>query len=61
MKVGTYVINLVKFKSIGAHWLALCLNGDKVTFFIVLEFNTFQKKTKKIIGNKHITNVYIIL
>ena len=40
---GAYVINLDEYKSIGAHWIALYVNDDNVTYF---ELNIFQKKLK---------------
>ena len=30
IKDVTYVLNLDEFKSIGTHWIALCVNGNNV-------------------------------
>ena len=34
LKDGAYVTNLDDYKSIGAHWIALYVNGAKITYFI---------------------------
>ena len=33
IKDGAYIINLDEYESIGTHWIALCVNGDSVTYF----------------------------
>ena len=33
MKGVAYTLNLGEFKSIGVHWIALCVNGNSVTYF----------------------------
>ena len=33
IKDKVYVINLDEFKSIGTHWIALCVNGNNVIYF----------------------------
>ena len=33
IKNGTYVINLDEYKLIGAHWIVLYVNDNKVTYF----------------------------
>ena len=33
IKDGAYVINLDEYKSIGAHWIVLYLNGFSITHF----------------------------
>ena len=33
LKDGVYIINLYDYKSIGTHWIALCMNGENVTSF----------------------------
>ena len=35
VKDAEYVINLDEYKSIGTHWIALCVNCDNVTYFDV--------------------------
>ena len=32
IKAAANVINLDEYKSIGTHWIALCMNGDNVTY-----------------------------
>ena len=57
----TNIINLEKYKSFGRHWIGFYVNGDNVTYFILIEFalNIFQKNLKNIIVNKNIiTNIY---
>ena len=43
---GAYVINLDKFSSMGNHWIALYVNGNKEPTLTALELSTFQKKLK---------------
>ena len=31
--MGTYVINLDEYKSLGTNWIVLYVNGDNVTYF----------------------------
>ena len=55
------MINLDECKSIGTHWKAFCVNGDKgsmsqdVTYFDNFGVNHIPKEIKKIRGNKSIT------
>ena len=65
IKNGAYVTNLDEFKSIGACWIALYVNGNSgSTFYDATYFDSFgvehiPKGIKKSIGNKNIiTNVY---
>ena len=67
--MGTYVINLDEFKSIGTHWIALYVNGNNATYFDSFGVEDIPKKlkqeirntNKKFIGNKNIvTNIYRI-
>ena len=48
IKDGIYLVNLDKYESIGAHWVALYANAENVTYFdnfrVKLELNIFQKK-----------------
>ena len=32
-KDGAYITNLDEYESIGTHWIALCFNADKETYF----------------------------
>ena len=45
-KMGTFMINLDDYESFGAHWTALYVNDNNVTYLIVLRLNIFQKKLK---------------
>ena len=40
------MINLDDYESFGAHWTALSVNDNNVTYLIVLRLNIFQKKLK---------------
>ena len=61
-----YIINLDKFESIGTHWIALYVNGNKRTSYDEIYFDSFgvghiPKEIRKFIGNKNIiTNIYSI-
>ena len=46
IKDGAYVINLVEFKSIGTHWIALCVNGNNIIYFHSFGVDHIQKKLK---------------
>ena len=43
IKNGAYVINLDEYNDIGTHWIALYVNNNIVTYFL-LELNIFRKK-----------------
>ena len=61
IKDGTYIVNLDGHESVGAHWIALSVNGDKLTHFDSFGVEHIQKEIKKFIGNKNIiTNIYRI-
>ena len=54
-------VNLGKYESVGAHWIALYVNGDNVTHFGSFELEYIPKEIKKLIDNKNITtNNYAI-
>ena len=56
-----YVISLNEFKSIGTHWAALYVNGNKATYFESFGVENIPKEIKKFIGSKNIlTNIYRI-
>ena len=66
-KGQAYVINLDKYKSIGTHWIALYVNGNKWSAsFNEAYFDSFgvehiPEEIKKFISNKNIiTNIYRI-
>ena len=57
----TYVINMDEYESIGAHWIALYVNNNNVTYFDSFGDEHIPKEIKKFIGNKIIiTNIYRI-
>ena len=57
IKDGTYVINLDKYESIGAHWIVFYVNGNnRRASYNVIYFDSFgvehsPKKIKKFLGN----------
>ena len=51
IKDRAYSINFDEHKSIGTSWITLYVNGNNVTYFIVLVFWTFQNKDD--VGNKN--------
>ena len=44
IKHETYVINLVEYKSIGTHRIALCVNGNNVIYFESFGVEYIQKE-----------------
>ena len=48
IKDEAYINNLDEYKSIGTHWIVLCVNGDNVTYFDSFEVNHIPKKKLKI-------------
>ena len=56
-----FIINLDEYESIGTHWIALYVNGDKLTFFDSSGVDHIPKEIRKFITNKNIiTNIYRI-
>ena len=53
MKDGTYAINLDQNESIGAHCIALYVNGDNVTYFDSFGAEHIPKEFKNSIANKN--------
>ena len=52
-------MNRNKYKSIGTHCIALCVNGNNVTNFDIFGVEYIPKKVKKFISNKNIKiNIY---
>ena len=47
IKDGAYVINIDDYKSKGAHWIALYVNGDKITYFDRIGVEHIPKKTHR--------------
>ena len=67
VKDGLYVINLDEFKSIGTHWITLCVNGINrrasydAIYFDSLGVEHIPKEIKKFRRNKNIIiNIYRI-
>ena len=62
LKDRAHVINLDEFKSIGTHWMALYVNGNRRNVsYNGIYFDSFgvehiPKAIKEFIGNKNITN-----
>ena len=59
IKNGAYIINLDQYESIVAHWIALYVSAENVTYFNNFEVEHIPKEIKKLIGNKNvITNIF---
>ena len=55
------VINLDKYESTGAHWIALYVNAKNIVYFDSFGVKHIPNEIKKFIGNKNITtNIYRI-
>ena len=48
IKDGTYVINLDEHSDIGAHWLALYVNSQTVTYFDTFAYGHTPKRNQKL-------------
>ena len=49
------------FKSTAAHWIALYVNAENVTYFDSFGVGHIRKEIRKFIGNKNVkTNIYRI-
>ena len=44
IKDGAYVINLDEYKSIGTHWIALCVNANNIVYFDSFEVEHISKE-----------------
>ena len=61
IKDGAYITNVDEYRSIGTHMIALCVNGNNVTYFDCFGVEYIPKDIKKFIENKNIiTNMYRI-
>ena len=61
IKDRVFVINLDEYESIGAHWIALYVNGNNIIYFDSFGVKYVPKEMKKFIRNKNIiTNIYSI-
>ena len=45
-RMGAYIIDLDELKPIGANWIPLNVNGNRINILIVLDLDIFQKKLK---------------
>ena len=54
IKDGGYVINLDEYYDIGAHWIALYVNNETVTYFNSFGIEHIPKEVKKFIGSRNI-------
>ena len=61
MKDGAYVLNLDEYSDIGAHWFALYVHNDDVTYFDSFGVEHIPEEIKTFINNKNITtNIFRI-
>ena len=49
-----YVVNLDEYEAIQTCGIALCKNGDHITYFDCFGVEYILKEAKKFIGNKHL-------
>ena len=54
-----YVINLGEYILIGTYWVALYVNGDKMTYFDSFKHEYIKKVIRKIIGKKYHDNIFM--
>ena len=52
IKDGAYVINRDEYESIGTHWIALYLNGNKIIHLDHFGVEYILKEIKKFTGKK---------
>ena len=57
--MGACIINIDEHESTGTHFIALYVNGDKVTYSDSFEVNIFQKKFKKSLEIKILQQILI--
>ena len=55
IKIGADVLNLGKFKSIGAHWIALYVNGNNATYFDSFGVKYIPNEIKKLYRKQKIS------
>ena len=61
IKDGPYVINLGEYKSIRTLWIALCVNGNNVTYLDGCGDEHISKEIKKLTGKKIIKLLYYFI
>ena len=54
IKNGAYVIHLDEYANVGAHWIALYLKNNEITYFNSFGVEHVPKEIKKFIGHKNI-------
>ena len=54
IKDWVYIMNVDKYKSIGAYWIDLYVNGNSLKYFGSFRVKQILKKIWKFIGNKNI-------
>ena len=61
IKVGAYEINLDEYSEMGAHWIALHLKNNDITYFDSFGVEHIPKEIKAFIKNRDIkTNIFRI-
>ena len=61
IKDGAYVINLDEYSYIGAHWIALYVKNNDITYFDSFGVGHIPKEIKAFIKNRNIkTNIFRI-
>ena len=59
IKDEAYVVNLDEYSDIGAHWIALDVNNETVTYFDFFGIEHIPKEIKSFTNNKNIiANIY---
>ena len=57
IKDGSYVVNLHEYISKETHGIALCINGDSVTYFDRFGFEHIPEEIKRFICNRNIIKI----
>ena len=61
IKDAAYIINLDEYSDIGAHWVALNIQNNDVTYFDSFRVEHIPKEIRTFVGNKNIkTNIFRI-
>ena len=61
IKDVAYIIILREYESVGAHWIALYVKAENITYFASFGVEHIPKEIRKLIGNKNIlTSIYRI-
>ena len=54
IKDGAYVINLVEYKDVGTHWIALFCDRSKIVYFDSFGVELVSEELKEFVGNKNV-------